>query len=200
MANGTVLVASPSATASTPVAMGSSVPACPAFCASNMRRTMATAWVDVIPCGLSTTTQPCTAAPFRLRLIAFVRVFLQVTLDAGGLQQGLDLFSLGEGSVFQKAQFRRELERDGLAHQPANKSFMAIKGVDDGLGILATQRLHEHSGMPHVTRWFDLRHRNGNAFEIRIAHLAARQNFREGMPQQFSHPQLPLRWTAFLSG
>src|SRR5947208_621266 len=83
------------------LAMGSSVPACPAFCASNMRRTMATAWVDVIPSGLSTTTQPCTAAPFRLRLIAFVRIFLQVTLDAGGLQQSLDLFSLGEGSVFQ---------------------------------------------------------------------------------------------------
>ena len=62
---------------------------------------------------------------------------LQVTLDAGGLQQSLDLFSLGEGSVFQKAQLRRELQRNGPAHQSANKSFMTVERADDRLGILA---------------------------------------------------------------
>src|SRR3954464_1135317 len=103
MANGTVFVASPKATASTPVARGSSVPACPAFCASNTRRTIATTCVEVMPSGLSTTTQPCTAAPLRLRLIVLVRVLLQVLLHARGFQKGLDLFGFRERGVFQKA-------------------------------------------------------------------------------------------------
>src|SRR6185312_11999529 len=70
MAKGTVLVASPSATASTPVAIGSSVPAWPAFCASKTRLTAPTTCVEVTPDGLSTITQPCTAEPFFLRGIA----------------------------------------------------------------------------------------------------------------------------------
>src|SRR6185437_925856 len=53
--------------ASTPVAMGSSVPAWPAFWASKMRRTIPTTCVEVTSFGLSITTQPWTGVPLRFR-------------------------------------------------------------------------------------------------------------------------------------
>src|SRR6202035_90055 len=67
MTNGTVLVASPSAIGRQPEASGSSVPAWPARLALNSRLITDTAWVDVMPTGLSSTTQPCTSNFSRLR-------------------------------------------------------------------------------------------------------------------------------------
>src|SRR5215813_2442667 len=61
MTNGTVLVASPSAIGRQPEASGSSVPAWPARLALNRRLITDTAWVEVMPTGLSSTTQPCTS-------------------------------------------------------------------------------------------------------------------------------------------
>src|SRR5580658_2789849 len=64
--NGTVLVASPSAIGRQPDASGSSVPAWPARLAENKRLITATAWVEVMPTGLSSTTQPWTSRLFFL--------------------------------------------------------------------------------------------------------------------------------------
>src|SRR6476620_239070 len=61
MTNGTVFVASPSAIGRMPEASGSSVPACPAFLALKARFTTATAWVEVMPTPLSSTSQPLTS-------------------------------------------------------------------------------------------------------------------------------------------
>ena len=58
------MVASPKATAKTPVAAGSSVPAWPAFCAPKAHFTLFTTVVDPTPAGLSTTSQPFTGRPF----------------------------------------------------------------------------------------------------------------------------------------
>src|SRR5271166_582830 len=58
---GTVLVASPKATGSTPEASGSSVPACPAFLALNRSLSRPTAWVEETPTGLSRLIQPSTS-------------------------------------------------------------------------------------------------------------------------------------------
>src|SRR6185437_968905 len=63
---GTVLVASPSAIGRQPEASGSSVPACPARLALNRRLITDTACVEVIPTGLSSTTQPWTSCFSRL--------------------------------------------------------------------------------------------------------------------------------------
>src|SRR5262252_3516761 len=65
-----------------PVASGSSVPACPAFCAEKMRRTAPTACVEVMPAGLSSTSQPCTGLPF-LR-----RAMTEASFLGCGVQQG----------------------------------------------------------------------------------------------------------------
>src|SRR5262249_3452489 len=59
---------------STRVASGSSVPAWPALRASNSRRAAPTACVDVMPAGLSSTSQPWMALPFLRRAIEDLRV------------------------------------------------------------------------------------------------------------------------------
>src|ERR1700712_1383738 len=66
MTKGTVLVASPSAIGRPPEASGSSVPAWPARLAWNSRFTTATAWVEFMPPGLSSTPQPWTSRLSRL--------------------------------------------------------------------------------------------------------------------------------------
>src|ERR1700689_4579037 len=95
--------------ASTPVASGSSVPAWPAFWASKIRLTAPTAWVEVTPSGLSSTTQPWTGLPFFLRGIV---VLHQVAAHLLGLQQVFDLLGLGEGVVLHEAQVGGEFEGD----------------------------------------------------------------------------------------
>src|SRR5690242_9218604 len=102
--------------ASTPVAIGSSVPAWPAFCASKMRRTWPTTCVEVRPLGLSTMTQPWTGEPFFLRLIVVFGGLRQIAAHALGFEQILDLLRFSEGFVFNEAQVGREFELDPVAH------------------------------------------------------------------------------------
>src|SRR5574343_849012 len=79
---GTVFVASPSATARAPVAAGSSVPAWPAFCALKAHFTLFTTEVEVMPAGLSMTSQPEMARPF------FVRAMPTPLTAMGSASQG----------------------------------------------------------------------------------------------------------------
>src|SRR5579862_469729 len=197
MAKGTVFVASPSATASTPEAMGSSVPACPAFCASKARLTVATAWVDVVPTGLSTTTQPCTASPLRLRAIAVLAVLavsdgFQVALYAFGFEERLDLFRFGERIVFGKSQFRREAQPNGVTEHAAQVPTVAVERLDHAIRILPAERFAKNDGVAHVRRRLDLCDRDGNAFEIGIAHFTARQDFGQRVTQNLANAQLTL--------
>src|SRR5437763_6943155 len=131
MAQATVLVASPRAIGSTPVASGSSVPPCPALAAPVIRRTAPTAWLELSPSGLSRMTQPWIGRPPRLRPIAvfvFARPVLatllgagDVALDVGAVQQGLDTAGMIEGGVELEAQRRHvpqiKLARDQAAHE-----------------------------------------------------------------------------------
>ena len=87
------------------------VPAWPALFASNSPRTRATAWVEVMPFGLSNTTQPCTGEPLRLRdivILGRVATRMQVARHPLGMQNCLDALCLGKGGVFDEPQFRRE--------------------------------------------------------------------------------------------
>src|SRR5690349_13171755 len=117
MAQATVLVASPSAIGSTPVASGSSVPPCPAFSASSARRTAATARLEVMPRGLSRTSQPWSGVPCRLRTIAVwllrhLRLWRrQVALDLGPMQQLVDAAGVVEGGVEGESEPGREAQR-----------------------------------------------------------------------------------------
>src|SRR5690349_21696006 len=121
--NGTVLVASPSAIGRQPEASGSRVPAWPARLARNSRLITDTAWVEVMPTGLSSTTQPWTSNFSRLRCclpspacggapgrgpLSFIVVGpLEVALHPRRMQQLLDARGLLEPLVDAEADVGR---------------------------------------------------------------------------------------------
>src|SRR5207237_10749657 len=129
MAKGTVFVASPSATASTPEAIGSSVPAWPAFCASKTRFTMPTTCVEVTPIGLSMIIQPCTGSPLRLRAIAVFTILsgFQVALNTRGFEQRLDFLRLGERIVFREPKFGCEAQTNPVPKTAAPKDTVTVE-------------------------------------------------------------------------
>src|SRR5580704_16438423 len=141
MAQATVLVASPSAIGSTPVARGSSVPPCPAFSASSARRAAATARLDVMPKGLSRTSQPWSGTPRRLRAIAvglLPRVRLpprQVALDLGPVQQFVDAVGMIERRVEREGEAGREAQRHFARELTAQIAGAARQALDDFGGM-----------------------------------------------------------------
>ena len=99
-------MASPSAIGRTPVANGSSVPACPAFSASNSQRILLTACVDPISWGLSSTNQPEIDRPFFLRAMTGLLFAGQIAHDCIAAQQSIDLGKIIKTSVFKKPETR----------------------------------------------------------------------------------------------
>src|SRR5438105_5071601 len=182
--------------------MGSSVPACPAFCASKMRLTIATACVEVMPAGLSTTTQPCTASPLRLRAIDVVGVMhcLEIALNARGFEQRLDLLGFGERIVFCETQFGREAQTNCMTQDTANVTTMAIERFNHAVRVLAAQRFAKHDRVAQIRRRLHLRDGDRNPLEIGIADITARQNFGQYVTQHLADTQLALRWPACAGG
>src|SRR6476661_233864 len=127
--NGTVLVASPSAIGSAPEASGSSVPAWPARLAVNSRLMTLTAWVEVMPTGLSSATQPCTSRLSRLNCCLRALGGAASAMRASSLiaapvaeiarhrrraQQLVDALGFGETLVDAEAQIGRKFQIDTL--------------------------------------------------------------------------------------
>src|SRR5260221_7648790 len=133
-----------------PVASGSSVPPWPAFWASNRRRMAPTAWVEVMPSGLSRISQPLTFSP-RLRLAIIGLVIGRVGRDRCGLaifrfrrqiarhqrimQQGFDPVGLLEAFVEAEAQHRRHPEIDLARQLAAEEGSGAVERLDHDGGI-----------------------------------------------------------------
>src|SRR4051812_25833213 len=94
MTNGTVLVASPSAIGRQPDASGSSVPAWPARLHLNSRLMAPTAWVEVMPTGLSSSTQPWTSCFSRRNCCGFALPCTGLSVPSpacgGGLGRGVN--------------------------------------------------------------------------------------------------------------
>src|SRR5689334_18428976 len=129
-----------------PVARGSRVPAWPAFCASKMRFTTLTAWVEVMSAGLSRISQPSTFWPFLRRIVAVlvIRVFLIIAFrdvagDDGIVQQTLDLARLLEGLVFLEADLRGELQLHDPHQLAPEIAGGAVQRGDQRLGIAAAE-------------------------------------------------------------
>src|SRR4051794_13831594 len=93
-----------------PVASGSSVPACPTF-APVTRLIELTTRAEVIPAGLSMTSQLCSAV-----LSAFLVIFgrrAEIALDLGAVQQFGDTRGAVERGIIGKRDVRRLAQLDG---------------------------------------------------------------------------------------
>src|SRR6516165_4930997 len=115
-----VFVASPIAMGSTPVASGSRVPACPTF-ALVLRRMSWTTRLELIPSGLSMTSQPC--GPLSI-LIAIALVLhlqdigMEVACYVGAYQQCGDALGLFKGSVERKVEVGSVAQRHFPGQEP----------------------------------------------------------------------------------
>src|SRR5579871_2678106 len=213
MTNGTVLVASPRAIGRQPEASGSSVPAWPARLARNRRLITDTAWVDVMPTGLSSTTQPCTSNFSRLRCfppspacgggpgrgpVSFIVVGplfvagLEAALHARGVQQLLDARGLLEPLVDAEADVGRELHVDAMGDLAAQVALVALERLDHRLLVAPAERHHVDGGELEVRRHAHLGHRDDMALDDGIMHLAARQDVGDGVTDHLAGAQCAL--------
>src|ERR1700723_1523863 len=127
----TVFVASPSATGRIPVASGSSVPACPAFIPV-VRFSLVTTRLDVMPAGLSMTSQPPRPASNAI-------LVPQIALDGLAVEQRGDTLGLVKGPVERKAQIRHVPQPDeaGDLSLQAKRAAPQTRNDFGGLGAAA---------------------------------------------------------------
>src|SRR6516165_8246588 len=208
MTKETVLVASPSAIGRTPDANGSRVPACPARLALKHRLTTPTACVEVIPTGLSRTSQPCTSRRSRLRcaslfeLSAFtastliVRPALQIPAHGRCSQELLDPLRLIEAFIDRKADIGCKFQVDAASNLSAQEAPVALEGGEHVVHVPAAKRHHIDCCKPQIRRHAHLGNRNNVPFNDGIMHLASREQVGKGMTHKLAHAQLALGWPA----
>src|SRR6478752_5288264 len=211
MTKGTVLVASPSAIGSAPEASGSSVPAWPARLAANSRLMTLTSWVEVMPTGLSSATQPCTSRLSRLNCCLRALGGAASAMRASSLiaapvaeiarhrrraQQLVDALGFGETLVDAEAQIGRKFQIDALRDLGAQKFLVALEGGDHLLGVAPAHRHDVDGGEPQVRAHAHFRHGDEMALDDRIVHVAAREHLGHRVAHQFADAQLALRAAA----
>src|SRR4051812_16094604 len=139
----------------TPVASGSSVPAWPAFLAEKARLTTDTAWVDVMPIGLSRTIQPSTFRFSRFRCglsctfvgwltgasLVFAGAF-EIALDRRRAQQLFDPLRFVEPLVEAEMDIGREFEIHPAGNLTAQEFSVAVQRRKNLLLVTASQRHH----------------------------------------------------------
>src|SRR5665213_1446519 len=131
----TVLVASPSATGRIPVASGSSVPACPVFTPVAWRM-RTTASFEVMPPGLSMTSQPCSPGS------AFILV-PQVALDRLAMEDRGDAPGAVESAVEGKGEVRHKPEPNQPGDAALEERRAAAQAGHDVGRVGAAQRHDE---------------------------------------------------------
>src|SRR5262249_47167894 len=202
----TVLVASPSAIGRPPGASGSRVPAWPALGPPQARLTTDTAWVDVMPIGLSRISQPLTLRFSRRRcagapsggfagesLIVIGR--LEVAADCRRSQKLLDSFRLVESLVHAEADVGCEFQVNATRDLAAQEFPVAVEGGEHLLLVAAAERHDVDGGLPQVRAHPLFRHRDQVRLDHRTVHLAAGKNFRQRVTHQLASAQLALRRT-----
>src|SRR6185436_8381809 len=137
-----------------PLASGSSVPAWPAFCASKMRFTMLTAWVEVRSTGLSRISQPSTLLPFLRLIVPILRITVlvrrEVADDGGIVQQLLDPARLFKRLVGAEADGGGELHLHRAPELAAEIAGGAVQRLHRLVRLGAAERQHERGGVAQI--------------------------------------------------
>src|SRR5208337_2998694 len=145
-----VLVASPRAIGSTPVASGSRVPACPAF-VPVARRVSSTTRLELRPRGLSTTSQPCGPLSSTILVIPGSGVLtVQVALDLRPREQGGNSVGLVKRNVEREDKIRRTAQWNFAGDKPLQEPGAAFESGDDLAGIRAAERHHERRRIAQI--------------------------------------------------
>src|SRR5579885_1125510 len=189
VANCTVFVASPKASGNTPVASGSSVPACPTF-APVARFTAATTRAEVGPYGLSMISQPC--GPGVLGLAIAVGIGMQVAFDLRTRQQFGNAGSAVKGRIQGEGKVWRHPQFDHARHPSFQERRTPPKPGHDRLGIGAGERHDKGRGVAQVRADPNLADRHIGVAQSGIAQFAGAQQLRQRVPQLLADPQLPL--------
>src|SRR5579875_752987 len=203
MAKATVFVASPRATGSTPVAIGSRVPACPALAASRSRFSRATAVAEVMPDGLSITSQPSIFRPLGLRAIAVLvlRSVAQIPAhvmggeiagDGGTVQQAIELGCTIERRVGLEDEFGEIAQLDLAGELCAQIGCRPPEPLHQRRRIPAPERQHEGCGMAEIGADPHLGHRDGNTHQVGITKMPALEDARQGVSDFLADPLLTL--------
>src|SRR5712671_101857 len=188
-----------------PVASGSSVPACPVF-APVARRINATARAEVMPSGLSMTSQPCSPLPDPPPFAGEGRVgaspgsgglviilgLVEIALDSRARQQCRDPRGALEGIVEGKGDVRHVPQLDHAGETVLQKRRAAAQPRYDLLGIGAAERHHESGRVAQIGAEAYLGDGDVGLAQCRVAQFARTQQVGQQMAQLLAHPQLPL--------
>src|SRR4029077_3222758 len=146
-----------------PEAKGSSVPVWPAFLALNRRFATATAWVEVMPTGLSRTSQPLTsrflgrgagrgggsrfahsperepslASSIVIAVIFSLPVRVEVTADFLGMEERVDARGLFECVVATEGDLGRGAQGDAPRDLSLDEALVAIERLEHETRVLA---------------------------------------------------------------
>src|SRR5258706_10683242 len=165
---GSSRVARPRSRTRSPVAKGSSVPACPIRETPKARRAARTTSCDVMPAGLSTSRSPSVAAS----LIGWLDGLVRRGLRRGRLshlrKQLLDVRRVRDALVVAKLDLRSDTEPERSSHASTKVRRHTGEAVERGgaLGLRA-EHTHEDLGVVQIASHLDTGHRD-QAVDARI--------------------------------
>src|SRR3546814_9916477 len=150
-----------------------------------------------MPSGLSSTIQPCTGSPRRLRRPSVVLLVLrgaEVARDFRLLQDFIDARRRVEGRIALELQARNEPQTKHPAELALEEGRRPLQCGEHPAFVAAAERNDEGRRVAQVGADPHLRHRERAAVQVGIAQIAATEQLGQGMPQFLADAQLTNGW------
>ncbi len=107
-------------------------------------------------------------------------------------QEAAGLVHPVEGLINDEFELGREFQRHVLVYGAPQLTLVAVKRLDHRLDLLSAKGQNMDKRVAQVGRCPDLAHRDRHAGQVRVMQIAARQDGRQGTPDQFADAQLAL--------
>src|ERR1700688_593649 len=155
--------------------------------------------VEVMPAGLSMTSQPSMRAPLRLRATAVLLVALairrrgpEVADHARVQEETVELGCASEGGVGLELELGRMAQPDRLGELSAQVGGSARERFHEGGTVPTTEAQDPHARMAEVGAHAHAGHGDGHAREIGVAEMAALDDMGEGVTNRLADALLAL--------